>query len=405
MSFPKSLTRPVQQIPDDEIGATITNLLGEAAELLASADSNGNLSPDASETFGNIESSVAFLRTRERGIQMNKTFERNGMAGIVNRHEEPQTFRPIGGLPLLNFSEKQYREFHANVVAGTPQPMVMENFSVTAPPMATIPGDRLPPTPFSREGTRIADVLPTDTTEAAKVTTYTQTTAASAAAPVAEGAEKPESDPDWTAATIDVRKIAHYVDVSTESLDDYPAFRQVISEEMNAGLINAENAQLATGSGTGINITGLTNMSGILTYAPASAEARYRSIRRGIRNLRKGAAFAVADTILMHPDDEELFDLSNDTSAGLHAVADLNGGTTSPWGLKRVVTTGIAAGTGLLMDSRRAAVLYVRQPPTLLVDPYSQSKNNMVRIIVEERIALAPLNTACILKLTYNGSA
>lgn len=176
---------------------------------------------------------------------------------------------------------------------------------------------------------------------------------------------------------------------------------------MTARLITAENTQLLSGSGTAPNIRGLLNATGILTYAPGSAETRYLSIRTAIRNLRKGPAFAQADVIVMHPDDEQLFDVTNATTAGLHAVPDLNGtpGSAGVWGWRRIASTGVAAGTGLVMDSRRAAVFFVRQPPTLIADPYSQSVNNVVRVIVEERFGLAVTTPAAIVKITFNGSA
>jgi hypothetical protein len=65
------------------------------------------------------------------------------------------------------------------------------------------------------------------------------------------------------------------------------------------------------------NLKGLLNRSGIVTYAPGGAEARYISIRHGIRLMED--VEAVPEIIVLNPADAELFDLSNATTAGMHA--------------------------------------------------------------------------------------
>ncbi len=46
-----------------------------------------------------------------------------------------------------------------------------------------------------------------------------------------------------------------------------------------------------------------------------------------------------------------------------------------------------------------------RLTPTLLVDPYSQSANNLVRFIAEERIAVGSPRPTALVKVTFNGTA
>jgi hypothetical protein len=405
---PSPPAKPVGDMSTDELREFRAEVVASGDSLLEEYRASGTLTPEATVRFEQVERLVHRIDNRLEldGRSANLEDPRFAplfAAAATEGRETP--FRPPGVLPMPAFSGEQYTAFHADVLAG--RPAQIETFTVTAPPMAVIPGQRLPPPPFPTEPTRIADVLPTDLSVLTpKVTFYTTTTAASAATAIAEGTDKPESDPDWTATTIDIRKIAHYVDVSTEALDDYAAFRAVVSAEMSSGLIVAENAQLASGNGTAPNIRGLLNATGIVTYAPSSAEPRYLSIRTAIRNLRKGAGFATPNVILIHPDDEQIFDLTNASSAGLHALPDMNGTPTpGPWGLTEIITTGVPSGTALVMDTRRAAVLYVRQPPTLISDPYSQSKSNMVRVICEERIGLAILNPNCLCKITFNGTA
>jgi HK97 family phage major capsid protein len=84
-----------------------------------------------------------------------------------------------------------------------------------------------------------------------------QSTRTNNAAPVAEGAEKPESNYGWTVATANVRTIAHWVPVSRQAIDDVPQLESLIDGELRYGLDLVEEAQLLTGAGTGQNLHGL----------------------------------------------------------------------------------------------------------------------------------------------------
>lgn len=408
----RSLTRPVHEIPVEEIPNVRAALVAEADELLTRSEGDSLEGPDA-DMFRTIEQVIGTLdqraRVESRSAALDPRMEHLLATATGGFEHRDGPFRSPGLMPdLVRFSDEQLREAHAAAMEGRNHRVQLEletrDVSTSNVPMATIPGQRLDPLPIDRESVRIASLLPTDTVTSSTVSYYRQTTAATAAAPVAEGGAKPESSLAWEAESVTIRKLAHFVDVTKEALDDFANMRQLVTSEMNAGLIATENAQLLSGSGSGINIRGLLNATGILTYAPSSAEAWYRSIRTAIRDLRTDTALAQADTIVVHPDDAMVFDLSNDTTAGLHAVADLRGapGAAPVWGLRRVETTGITAGTALVMDSRRAAVLFVREAPTLFVDPYSQSANNIVRVIVEERVGLGILNAACMIKITFN---
>ena len=60
---------------------------------------------------------------------------------------------------------------------------------------------------------------------------------------------------------------------------------------------------------------------------------------------------AVPEIIVLNPADAELFDLSNSTSAGIHATPDFTGGlqqgpARSVWGLTPVRSTAIAVRHG-----------------------------------------------------------
>lgn len=90
-----------------------------------------------------------------------------------------------------------------------------------------------------------------------------QTTRTSGAVETAEGAAYGESSYEWTDRTDPIRKIGHIFPVTEELLDDEPFLRGIINSEMRLGVLEREDLQLLKGNGTGQNIDGIINRSGV----------------------------------------------------------------------------------------------------------------------------------------------
>ena len=73
------------------------------------------------------------------------------------------------------------------------------------------------------------------------------------------------------------------------------------------------------------------------------------------------------------------------------------------WGVQIALTSQITAGTALVLDSQ-AVVVFQREAPSVFVDPYTLSTNNLVKFIVEERLDLGVMRPAAILAITFNGA-
>src|SRR4029077_20134574 len=155
-------------------------------------------------------------------------------------------------------------------------------------------------------------------------------------------------------------------------------------------------------------LKGLLNRTGIISYAPGGAEPRYKSIRHAIR-LGEDAE-AVYEIIVLNPADAELFDLSNDTSAGLHAV-DTNGGLAQPgprtaWGLTQVHSTAIAAGTALLIDPTAVAVFDRQDVQAYATDSHASNfVANLITVLLEVRLGLGLFDPNGCAKVVFNGTA
>jgi HK97 family phage major capsid protein len=168
--------------------------------------------------------------------------------------------------------------------------------------------------------------------------------------------------------------------------------------------------QVINGNGTPPNLTGLISRSGILTNAPGSTEARYKTIRNSITLMEQSEA--VPEIIVWNPADAELFDLTNDTSAGLHAVMDndstgqgaLAGSPSrTAWGMVQVKSNAIAAGTALLIDPLAMEVYDRQQPTAYMTDSHASNFTaNILTLLLEARVGLALWNPNGVLKVTFH---
>ncbi|MBA3742497.1 phage major capsid protein [Sporichthya sp.] len=329
-----------------------------------------------------------------------------GTSGTQTRGEYDSDAR-LGAAPALFLTRDQMSVLHEGF-------MTRAVTSATAPQVAvsdylTMPAGTFP---ILRDAFRVLDLIPVEATAAASVTYYRGNAAASNAKVVGEGGQKPLSDPSYTAVTEGVRKVAHYIDVSEEAITDLSSFRDMVESEALMGLLNEENSQLVSGNGAavagtgGVAMTGLLNTSGILTYAPVAAEARIVSVAKAQTLLQAGSSFTNPDTVLINPSDFEKVRLYTSTANEFAAGFALGGDAQSMtvWGMRAYVTNRITAGTALVGNLAQAARVYVRMAPTVKVDPFSRSTENIIRLVVEERLALTVPRPSALLKVTFNGT-
>lgn len=262
--------------------------------------------------------------------------------------------------------------------------------SSTTVPMAAIGDYRTTPFGFLRDLTRIADFIPTERTDAPTVFYYRALAAATGAATVAAGASKPESTPTWEALSATVTKIAHYASAHDEVIADFGGFINLLGTEMIAGLIDTENEQLLRGDGTGTELLGLLNTAGILSLGSTGTDLD--AIATGINAIRV-TAHVEPDLIVMHPNDwaSSGFLLAKDSQGNYLLGSPSEATTPRLWGVRVALTTAMTENTALIANMNTAARLYVRQPPTLEVQPAAGDDafiKNLTMVRAEERLAL-----------------
>lgn len=209
------------------------------------------------------------------------------------------------------------------------------------------------------------------------------------AAPVAEGALKPQSDLAYSLVTTTVKTIAHWFRASKQVLGDIPALQSYINGRAIYGLKYVEEAQLLAGDGTGQNLLGL------IPQATAYDTARTKTGDTGIDVLSHAitqvrVAEYRASGIVLNPNDWERLSLKKDTTGQYIWVNVTEGGVARMWRLPVVDTNAMPAGKFMVGAFDIAAQVFDREDAAVEVSTEDQDNfvKNMVTIRAEERLAL-----------------
>lgn len=257
---------------------------------------------------------------------------------------------------------------------------------------ALIRPDRLPGivTPAQRLLTIRSLLLP-GRTDSNAVEYVKETGFQNMAAPVAEGALKPQSDIKFDLVQTPVRTIAHWVLASKQVLADVPLLQSYIDLRMTYGLALVEEAQILGGDGTGQNLLGLIPQATAYGFAAYSrgTDTKLDRLRRAILQVR--VAEYRASGFVMNPIDWAEIQTTKD-SQGRYLWSDpvVNNGA-NIWGLPVVDTNAIAPGKFMCGAFNIAAQIIDREDAAVEVssEDADNFRKNLVTILAEERVALA----------------
>jgi len=220
---------------------------------------------------------------------------------------------------------------------------------------------------------------------------------------VAEGGAKPQihfGNP--TQVTDALKKIAGFIKLTDEFIEDAEFLVSEINNRLLYQLGYFEEQQLLNGNGSGTNIQGLLNRSGIQTEASASFATKPTdwpdAIFRAMTKIEVNSGFP-ADGLIIHPTDYQTFRLQKDANnqyfgGGFFQGQYGAGGVPEKpplWGLSTVVTPAIAQGTVAVGAFKSVATLF--RKGGVRVESANQHASdftsNLVTIRAEERVALA----------------
>jgi HK97 family phage major capsid protein len=219
---------------------------------------------------------------------------------------------------------------------------------------------------------------------------------------VAEATAKPQAGPTLEVVQENAAVIAAWVNITRQTAQDAQQVMGYLDAKLRYSLKRRADGQVINGNGTSPNLSGLLDRSGINTYAPGSTEAWYKTIRHGITLMEQDEQ--VPEIVVLNPADAEIFDLSNDTDAGLHAVPNVAGPSArTAWGLTQVRSNAIASGTAMLIDPMAVMVLDRQQPTAYMTDSHGTNfTSNILTLLLEMRLGLALFEPEGVCQLTFN---
>jgi HK97 family phage major capsid protein len=269
---------------------------------------------------------------------------------------------------------------------------------------------------------RVRDLFPTRSTTAAVIEYFRMlgfTTAGGGtnnAATVAERssgnfAAKPQSSMVFEGHQAPVRTIAHWEAAHRNVLADEPQLRSIIDNELMYGLRLQEDAQILSGDGTGENLTGVLNTTGIQEYAWSDgatapvADTKADAIRRAAT--LSFLAYYEPSGVVLHPNDWEDIELTKDSQGQyLVAVSVALGGEPKVWRLPVVETPAIPEGTALVGAFGTGAQLYDREQASIRISEQHSDffVRNAIVILAEQRLALAVKRPESFVKIDFDAA-
>lgn len=248
-----------------------------------------------------------------------------------------------------------------------------------------------------RQNLLIRDLIPTTPVTGQSFTYFRELLHTLGAGMVPEGGAKPTSNVTFEQVTDIVKKIAVWMPVTDEALDDVPQLYSYIQELLRYDLELKREGQLLKGDGTGNNLNGIMTQATVFSAALSKAnDTAIDTVRRAIYQARKQSKLP-ADAVVMSDLDWMNIELQKDAD-NRYLFANLQGLVTPVlWGRPVVASDSMDEGDGttsggefLTGSFQQGARIYDRMGFTIKVGMINDDFiKNQRAILVEERIGLA----------------
>ena len=230
------------------------------------------------------------------------------------------------------------------------------------------------------EPTRIAEYFPAVNAEGQSIS-FLQHSGSSLATSgagmsVAENADKPELGMSLTAHTIPFSVVAAIETISKQMWTDFESVAEFLPRAISNQVIQGENYQIISGSGTAPDQTGLLNTTGVLTkaFATGGSDTEIDTILEAATAIRVGPAFGNADLLILNPQDWlSLRQIKTSFDSYVLKQNDPGelGGIDHLFQLRVAQTTSMPQGTALVLDSSIAVNIFRRWGLTVEVNPWA----------------------------------
>lgn len=312
---------------------------------------------------------------------------------MARRHSEQKQSPDTAGYSFIESAQfKAFQEKGERLQRGESMRVDVKAItSLAASGGVLVAPDRQPGViPIPQRPATVRDLLAPGRTSSTLIQYFRELVFTNAAAPVAEGTRKPESNLTFEQRDAKVIKLAHFIKATTEIMDDAPAMQSMIDERLRYGLSFVEDVQLLMGSGVGNNLAGIYTTS-TAYVAPFTVAGETAIDRLRLAFLQGELALLPADAAILHPNGWAKIELQKDTQ-GRYIIGNPQG-TLAPtlWGRRIVTTLAMTDGNFLAGNFRQSAQIFDREDANVVVSTENEDDfvNNRVTILAEERLALA----------------
>jgi len=202
-----------------------------------------------------------------------------------------------------------------------------------------------------------------------------------------EGSLKPESQVTFAVTPVHIPTIAHWIVASRQVLSDATMLQRHIEQRLLFYLALREEALFLTGSGSGLNPSGINTLAAAFTGGVTNATA-IDTISRAFNQLSVNSM--EASGVILHPTDWNAITLLKDTT-GRYILGD-PGDLTVPqlFGKTVVVTPSQTLGRFTAIDSAKYGYVADRESATVRLSENVGDAflRNLVHILAEERSVL-----------------
>lgn len=199
-----------------------------------------------------------------------------------------------------------------------------------------------------------------------------------------EGTLKAESQMTFTASTLNVPTIAHFIVCSRQVLSDVPRLQGHVSDRLLYGLALKEETEMLTATGSGLSMNGINNQATAFTGGVTNATA-LDTLARAMTQLILNNGDP--NGIILHPTDWLAIKLLKD-SQNRYILGD-PAAMTMPmiWGIPVVPTPSQTLGKFTVLDARQAGYIADRETASVRISENvnDQFVRNLVTILAEER--------------------
>jgi HK97 family phage major capsid protein len=214
----------------------------------------------------------------------------------------------------------------------------------------------------------VLDFIPSGNTNQAAIVYMEETTWTNAAAEVDEGGAYPESAFELTPATSTVRKVAHFIPVTDEQLEDVPQASGYLDRNMRKGLTERLALQVLVGDGTAPNLSGILDRA-IQTQAKGTDPVP-DAIYKALTKVRVGG-YGEPNLVVMNPADWQDVRLLRTTDGIYIWGSPSEAGAATIWGLPVAQESRLTENTGLVGDFDYCDLAYKRGVEVKVSDSHS----------------------------------